>query len=314
MTELDEKLLAAAKLHESAAGDLDGGADLHDHAGQILDVDDQSVMSWLEDSVDAGRLGDLTRRTLNTRESTEAVGSGDPLRLSTFTGITEQDLDASQLRLPLRLLDRMDNHGAPCFITAAGNPNTGKTNTVALFAELRRLDVDDLLVLSNIRSWEQTDELVTSMHDLAVSLLANRDRPKFVVLDEGSTHMDARTYRREVATQYTPVAKRYAKLNVDVEACIVHTGKDCHPERKALTTTAFYKSAPETAEFFDTWERDSAHPDGRLFGGEVDDLERATGYDPDDAAPWAWDLQPELFTKDLDWSELLDELQDRGPA
>jgi hypothetical protein len=117
-----------------------------------------------------------------------------------------------------------------------------------------------------------------------------------------------------VAQQYPPLAKRYAKIGVDVEAVVGHTGKDLHPERKALTTTAFNKSTPETAQFFDSWRRDSDFPTDQLFGGELTELEKADGYDPDDAAPWSWNLEPELFSLDLDWDELLEELRERGPA
>lgn len=315
MTDLDERLLTAAKLREQASGNLDGDVDLHDHAGLLDDADDASVLSFLEAAdVDLGDLGDELRPTLQTREATEAVLNDEDTRLSNFVGVTEQDLSASQLSLLQRLQARMDNHGAPAFVTGAGNPNTGKTNSAVLLAELRRHHVDDLLVLSNLRSWSATDVVVTSAHDLALALLEHRECPKFVLLDECSTHMDARTNRREVAEQYTPVAKRYAKLNVDVEAAITHTGKDLHPERKALTTTAFYKSAPERAEFFDSWPRDADAPTDRLFGGEVDDLERSTGYDADDAAPWNWNLRADLFGTDRDWPGLLDELRDRGPA
>jgi hypothetical protein len=50
-----------------------------------------------------------------------------------------------------------------------------------------------------VRSWSLTDRVVTSAHDLAVALLEERDRPKFVMVDEASTHFDARTNRREAA-------------------------------------------------------------------------------------------------------------------
>lgn len=51
-------------------------------------------------------------------------------------------------------------------------------------------------------------------------------------------------------------------------------------------------------------------PVDKLLGGSVDELEHTgTNYSPDDAAPWSWHLEPELFTSDLDWDELLDELR-----
>jgi hypothetical protein len=235
--------------------------------------------------------------------------------MSYLSGVTEQDLDASALSIPLKLDAELDNYDATAFVAGAGNPNTGKTNLMALLTEIRTATTDDLLVLSNIRSWDRTDVLATSAHDLAVAALKHRDRPKFVVVDEGSTHFDARTKSREVATQFTPLAKRFAKINVDVFGTICHTGKDLHPEVKRLTTLAYYKLDKKTVDFFDSWDADADMPSDRIFSGSLHDLEPAdVEPDPDDAAPWDWNLEPDLFSLDLDWPELLDELQSRGPA
>jgi len=320
MTDTDEKLLTAAKLAEQARGDLDGDPRLLDHAGAVGDAHDRSVLSFLGDvdSFQGSALSTVVESALFTDNVTEALRQGDHATVSQFVGVTEQDLDGSTLTLPLRVLNKLENHDAPAFLAAAGNPNTGKTNLVATLVELRRLDLDrrgyDPLVISNLRSWDLTDRLVTSMHDLAVALLENRMCPKLVVIDEGSTHFDARTYRREIAQQYTPVAKRYAKLHVDTEAVICHTGKDLHPERKALTTLAVWKLSKTEAEFFSEWKREAGAPSGQLFSGAIDSLERAGGYDPDDSAPWDWNLRADLFADDLDWPDLLDRLHDLGPT
>jgi hypothetical protein len=156
--------------------------------------------------------------------------------------------------------------------------------------------------------------VVTSAHDLAVALLEERDRPKFVMIDEASTHFDARTNRREVATQWTPLAKRFAKIGVDACGLVVHTGKDCHPEAKRLATLAYWKQEKCVAEFFERWPADADHPVDGLLGDPVEDLE-STGaeYDPDDTAPWSWDLDSDLFVRDLSWSDLLSEIRDYGP-
>jgi hypothetical protein len=37
-------------------------------------------------------------------------------------------------------------------------------------------------------------------------------------------------------------------------------------------------------------------------------------YDPDEPAPWSWDLEADLFGGRTDWPELLQQLQDLGPA
>ncbi len=329
MTDTDEHLLAAAKLHEQLRGDLDGGDQSYRHAGIVSDPNHRSAMSFVESVFQEGtdredieasefaktELGRTCLETFTTNTATEAVHTGNGSVLAHLTGITEQDLDGSALRLPMRLNEHLDNHGATAFIVGAGNPNTGKTNTMSLLVELRDYLLDDLLVLSNVRSWDRTDHVVTSAHDLAVTLLEHRDVPKFIVLDEASTHLDSRTNSREVATQWTPLAKRFSKIGVDSCGVICHTGKDLHPEAKRLATLCFYKTRPDVAEFYERWPADADFPDDRLFGGDIEDLE-PTGaeYDPDDAAPWSWNLQADLFAEDMDWSELLEELKRHGPV
>ena len=202
----DERLLTAAKLYEQVRGRLDGHPNLYEHAGLPLDPAVRSDLSFVASSLrevgaehDLGttlsdtKLGNVLDGTFRTEAATKAVGNEDAAALSYLVGVTEQDLDASALRLPLQLDEAMTNNDATAFIGGAGNPNTGKTNLVALLAELRSATTNDLLVISNSRSWPRTDLVVTSAHDLAVTLIEHRDRPKFVFVDEGSTHFDART-------------------------------------------------------------------------------------------------------------------------
>ena len=314
----DEGMLTAAKLAEQLSGRIETHRDLDPRAGAI-DPDDVSASVFLNDLdpelVQGSQLLDLVDRTQQSRKASEAIRSGNSLMLSHLVGVTEQDLDGSALRLPLRLDDVMTNNDATAFIGGAGNPNTGKTNLMALLAELRSATVDDLLVISNSRTWPRTDLVVTSAHDLAVTCIEHRDRPKFVFIDEGSTHFDARTNSYEVAAQFSPLAKRMAKINVDVFGTVFHTGKDCHPELKRLFTTAYFKHSKKEVDFFADWPADADKPTNQLFGGTVENLEPATAEpDPDDAAPWNWNLEPDLFALDLDWPGLLDELRDRGPA
>jgi hypothetical protein len=314
----DEGMLTAAKLAEQLAGNIDTDRNLASGAGALApdDVAASVFLDDLEPDVSGqSELLSLVDRTQQSRQASEAIRSGNSLLLSHLVGITEQDLDASALRLPLRLDDMMTNNDAPAFIGGAGNPNTGKTNLMALLAELRSATVDDLLVISNSRTWPLTDKVVTSAHDLAVTCIKHRDRPKFVFIDEGSTHFDARTNSYEVAAQFSPLAKRMAKVNVDVFGTVFHTGKDCHPELKRLFTTAYFKHSKKEVDFFENWPADADKPTDQLFGGSLENLEPATAEpDPNDAAPWDWNLEPDLFALDLDWPDLLDELRDRGPA
>ena len=318
MGDVDEGMLTAAKLAEQLSGNIDTDRDLASGAG-VLAPDDVPASVFLDDIEPdvsgESELLSLVNRTQQSRQASESIRSGNSLLLSHLVGVTEQDLDASALRLPLRLDELMTNNDATAFIGGAGNPNTGKTNLMALLAELRSATVDDLLVISNSRTWPLTDIVVTSAHDLAVTCIEHRDRPKFVFIDEGSTHFDSRTNSREVATQFSPLAKRMAKVNVDVFGTVFHTGKDCHPELKRLFTTAFFKHSKKEVDFFENWPADSDAPTDQLFGGTVEDLEpAAVEPDPNDAAPWNWNLQPDLFSLDLDWPDLLGELRERGPA
>jgi hypothetical protein len=261
-------------------------------------------------------LAGIVDETLRTDVAGDAVRDGDGLALSYLVGVTEADLDASALTLPTRILDRLDAGGALTCVTAAGHPNTGKSNTMFLLADLARAYWDDLLVVSNVASWSGTDVLVQSMHELLQTLLDHRHRPKVVVVDEGSTHFDARTRSREVGHQWSPAVKRMSKLGVEVVGVIGHTGKDVHPEQKRLTSLAFYKTAPDRATFFEKWPSDSERPAGELFGGDLVDLEPTlTEYDPDDASPWEWNLDPDVFNRSFgDWDEFAAILDETGPT
>lgn len=320
---IDETLLTAAKLREQIDGNIDGGPDVLAHAGTVTDPDDVHVLSWLAhaledaddlpDDLEETSLGREVLSTFRTATATAAVQESDPTQLSHLVGVTEQDLDASALTLPARILDLLENDGALCTILAAGIPNSGKTNTVWLLVELARTRWKDLTVISNAKA-DLVDRRVTSAHELAIAIL-EEDGPIAVVIDEGSTHFDARTNSYEVAAQWSPLLKRMSKVGVELAAVIGHTGKDVDPEVKRLTTVGLYKADQETAEFYASWPADSDRPTDLLFGGQLRHLEPTDAtYDPDDAAPWAWDLRADLFAHDLDWPDLLEHLREQGSA
>lgn len=318
----DEHLLTAAKLYEQVTGRLDGDDRLLDHAGLPLDDRTHANLSFLNspgllegDTFASTTLGQLCDSAFRSKAATKAVQNQHGMALSYLVGVTEQELDASSLRLPLLLLDELENDGALTTITGAGNPNTGKSNTMFLLADLARVHWDDLIVLSNVASWDGTDILVQSMHDLLVELCRHREIPKFVVIDEASTHFDARTNRREVATQWTPALKRFSKLGVVANGVIGHTGKDLHPEQKRLTTLPFFKEEQTSVNFFSSWPADSEHPVKLRFGGSLVNLEKSyTNYDPDDASTWDWNLSAGLFGTQFDtWDGFLSHLLEIGP-
>ena len=314
----DEKLLTAAKLREQLKGRIDGDPLIHQHAGFVEDSEHRASLSFLEsfgDDFSTSKLGQTVHSSLRTEAVTDSIINDNPQLLSHLVGVTERDLDASALTLSASLIDRLENNGALTTILAAGNPNTGKTNTASVLAELFKINWPDGLILSNVRSWELTDIVTTSAHDLTVSLLEYRDRPKFVLVDEASTHFDARTKSYDVASQWSPLQKRMSKIGTVVVCIIGHTGKDVDPEAKRLTNLAFYKEQPDEVEFYQSWPADSDRPTDSLFAGSLKNLEATTAeYDPDDAAPWAWNLEADLFENDISWDNLLTLLRDRGPT
>jgi hypothetical protein len=225
--------------------------------------------------------------------------------------VTEQQLDGSALTMTAKVLELLDREG-PTICLGAGSPETGKTGLMLTLAELETITGDNVLVLSNMDS-SLTDRRVTGAHQLALELVENRDRPKVVLLDEGSTHLDARRFSREVATQFTPTATKFAKLGVTFCGIIGHTGKDVHPEAKRLTDLAFWKEEPTTVEFFRTWPSGDDRPDDLAFGAPVEDLEApGPDYDPDATAPWSWDLDADLLEAE-DWATVRQDLAVAGP-
>jgi len=71
----------------------------------------------------------------------------------------------------------------------------------------------------------------------------------------------------------------------------------------------------KVANFYERWPTDGDYPTDQLFGGSIEDLE-PTGYEADhnDAAPWVWNLEPDLFSKELRRPNLLEALRARGSA
>ena len=106
-----------------------------------------------------------------------------------------------------------------------------------------------------------------------------------------------------------------SKVGTEVVGVIGHTGKDVDPEAKRLTNLAFWREKKDSLDFFSDWPANSDRPANQLFGGSLESLEATSAtYDPDDAVPWNWNLKSELFSKDLDWADLLDELRRIGPT
>lgn len=316
MTDTDENLLTMAKAGEVSRGDLEGRA--LEPAG-VLDGKDLHAATFVHQAVPAfedTELGKETATTFETEALSEAIDRGDASLAASLVGITEQELDASGITVTARLLERLDADGTLTTCLAAGRPNTGKTNTVFLLAaDLAQTLWDDLLVISNCPTWDGDDITVTSMHDLMTTLVEHKDKPKTVTIDEASRYMDARTFSHEVSTQFTPAVKAMSKLGVEALFCIGHTGKDVVPAAKRLTNLALWKTAPDEACFYEKWAGDSDRPSEPLFDADLVNLEPTlTNYDPDDVAPWSWDLDSEVFDGFRDWDHFASRLNELGPA
>lgn len=136
-----------------------------------------------------------------------------------------------------------------------------------------KYDRDDPVVLSNAATLGRADYVVQDIETLRELVFGNReyfesdgdrgeppeldpDRPKFWFFDEYSTHLDARTYQYEVAKHYTPLVKRFAKVNAD-SVHLGHLGLDIHPElrRSTISTEFIFKSGLEEAKVYKKWIR-----------------------------------------------------------
>jgi len=298
MTDLDESLLTLAKLGEVARGDLDGA--VLDHAGVVEDTD-LSSLSFVENTLRAdGRtfgktsLGEEVLTTFETAAAQQAVRSGDASLASSIVGITEQDLEASEFSYTLELIERVRNNDAPLFLVGFGLPNTGKTGHVLHdWHRAWQAQYPDGISISNaeVRTFDHT---ITSLDELVQFCLDNPDVQKFVFIDEGSTHFDARTNSHEIASQFSPFSKRFAKLSVDF-ATIGHTIKDVHPELKRQATTFFHKPEKTQVQLFEDYQDDELVDP--VFPDPVDGLEKPPAglYDPDDWSSLVFDLDPDAL-------------------
>jgi hypothetical protein len=299
MTDTDERLLTAAKLREQVLKELDGDDRLLGHTGLVSDGHHRSNLSFVDQAVSGGfastDLGREVMSTLLTDEATQSLVDGNHEHLAHFVGITEQDLDADEFSYTLELIERVENNNAPLFLTGFGLPNTGKTGHILHdWHRAWQTVYPDGISISNA-SVRTFDRCITSLDELVQFCLDHPDVQKFVFIDEGSTHFDARTNSHEVASQFSPFSKRFAKLSVDF-ATIGHTVKDVHPEVKRQTTTFFHKPEKKQVQFFEDFDDDDLLDP--VFPDPVDGLEKPPEdlYDPDDWSPLQWDLDPTFIT------------------
>lgn len=225
-------------------------------------------------------------------------------------GLTEQEVDISSVRAFGKLQRSLLNEGAPYVSVIFGRMNYGKTSFACLLLELwlelvpLKYDRDDPVVLSNAATLGPADYVVQDIETLRELVFGDReyfesdgdrgeppeldpDRPKFWFFDECSTHLDARTYQYEVAKHYTPLVKRFAKVNTDT-VHLGHSGLDIHPElrRHTISTEFVFKTSLRTAEVYRSMDEDRG-VDRKYQIQNIPDT--SITYNPDDFAPFSWD-------------------------
>lgn len=304
MTDSDEKLLTAAKLREQIHGRLDSDIELHPHTGIFTNQEDRKAISFVESafsepvssktSFRETKLGKAIYGHFGTETASEALDLGNSQILSNLVSMTEVDIEADEFTYLTEILDRVENNGAPLFLVGFGLPNTGKTGHILhdWFRAWRKTYPDGVLLTNaNLPSAHRQ---FTSLQALVGFCLDNPNTRKFIFIDEGSTHFDARTNSHEVAAQFSPFSKRFAKLSIDF-ATIGHTIKDVHPEVKRQTTTFFHKPGLKQVQFYDDFVEDQLT--SPVFPEPIEGLEKPTiEYDPDDWSPLHWDLDPAELT------------------
>ena len=315
--EISDQTYSAAKLREFVRGDIKENDDLYRHTGIVdLDSSSQEMLSFLKGIYD-GR-GDLpskfedTRvaKTLRRTAASEYVGSQVEDVPAFAVGITEKDVEISPAQAFAKIQNSILNNGAPYTAVFFGGMNLGKTSNALLYAELwkelapTKYETDtEPVICSNARTLSIADHCLQSIDEFRTYLFGSDgwfesggqhgtppvispETPTLWIFDECSTHLDARTNSHHVANEYTPLLKRFAKVNTDA-IHIGHSGYDIHKElrRATLTTEFIFKTAKKTAEVYE----DMIEDQGNTLKYELTEIpDTSISYDPDDLAPWSW--------------------------
>jgi hypothetical protein len=317
--ETSDRTFSAAKLREHIRGNVKENNDLYSHTG-ILDPNSKSqeMLSFLESIYDphhddlphdlqATRAAETIRRSAASRH----VGKEIEDTPAFAVGMTEREVEISQARAFGKIQSSILNNGAPYTTVFFGGMNTGKTSMACLYVELWK-DLASLkyntnldpVVISNAASLEVadyvaqdisrfrelvfgSDEWFESDGETGEPPVIDPNTPTFWLFDECSTHLDARTNSYEVANQYTPLLKRFAKVNVDA-AHIGHSGLDVHAElrRPTIITEFIFKTGLKTADIYNSMDDDRG-TDQKYELTEIPDT--SLNLDPDDFAPWSWE-------------------------
>lgn len=302
---------ADAKFREWLEDELDGKPSRAPRHTGLVEPGSRAdqLLSFMHSELGPDYLDHNAAQAVLDHASSEYLGNAVQDKTAAAVGITEPDDDFADAKVVTKMTASIHNNGAPYLADVFGGPNTGKTTFVQLLAEMwYRLapmkygnEREPVLVSNSDTLTERfpgNSSEVYGSSRLQKLVFANdgkdwnpeipQETPVLLVLDEASTHLDARTNSREVSVEYLPLIKRAAKVNVDV-VHIAHSGMDIYKElrRSNLMTEFIIKRAKTRAEVYTRMDEGK----GRDLSYALDNipLPDAKPVDPDDYAPWAWD-------------------------
>lgn len=305
---MTDRMLTPAKIREQVRGAADGGEHMLSSIALADNPRHEAALNFFSRverergaSFDSSTLGGHLASSLSSRRITEALSNGDGEMLAYHNGLNEKELSADAVSVLNRLLQLIENYGGPMQVVTGGLPNTGKTNTSLLLARLWQTAHPEGVVWSNLSSLTWSDRFIRSADDMLDCLESIRDADYRVllILDEGSTWFDATSYGREVRNQWSPMTKRFAKFAGGVDSIVIgHTLMDICPAALRVATAILWKEKQDVGQWFDSVDPDSRELDDPIFPDPLVDIEKIPDrvYDPDDMAPWKWDLDPDRIT------------------
>lgn len=313
-----DSTFSSAKLREFVRGEIKQNDDLHHHTGLVdPDSEAQDMLSFMEsiyrsdDDLPHDLQATKAAQTLRRSAASEHVGRSVEDTSAYAVGLTDKSAEIAPAAAFSKMTNSLHNNGAPYTAVVFGGMNLGKTSYALLLTELwtevaplKYQTEEDPVILTNAESITAADRVVQSFTEFRDLLFGSDgwaesdgrkgtppeispETPVLWFFDECSTHLDARTNNYEVASNYTPLLKRFAKVNTDA-LHLGHSGFDVHAElRRATIITEFiFKNSLESASVFESMRDDQGHE--LLY--ELHDIpDTSLTYDPDDFAPWTWD-------------------------
>lgn len=314
----DGGAFANAKLRDYVQGLIRENVDLYPHTGLALPGSDSSELLSFMESIyepdgDGGMPGSFAESKAGTvlrkKAATDRIGGAVDDLPSFAVGLTESQVDISQIQAYSKIATSILNEGAPYSALIFGGMNRGKTGFASLWLEIwkelvpMKYGTTESYVLTNMRTLDAADYVVTDVtefkrlcfgDDAYIESGGERGEPpvldpgipKWWHFDECSTHLDARTMSSQVSRLYLPLVKRFAKVRLDA-VHLGHSGMDIYADmrRSHLTTEFVFKTALKEAEVYGSMFED-AGTDLKYVLQEIP--ETSISYDPDDYSPFSW--------------------------